>query len=584
MPRKASGEIKTRTIHQPQKNGDIYVIERQTRYDPEKKYNVVLSNRLIGKIPKGGTSIVPTRPKRPRSEKVSNSTTPVAVMTASRKKVGMMDIIDHIGASSGIDAAIYNSTDTGTAQKLLSLARYLLATNGQSLPGITAWQYNHPLPYEYEFSEDVYHNLFEQVGRDESLMQNFFASRLSGTDGIPLLAYDSTTISTYSGQIEEARYGFNKAKDGLETVKLLTLYSIDTRQPVAFTKQPGNQPDVITIENALKQLQVLGINKAELVTDNGYYSEKNLAEMLYAHFDFITLIKVQIKWVKKELDKHHEDFRSTGSACPFDTNTHGITVTLMQEFSRARKYASHKKGLSEGDEEAFSRRIYLHLYFNPMRRVEQDAAFDKDLFQLKNLVEKGTPEDELSDSALDKIQKYLHIRHYGDKITVTFNEKAIEAQKKYHGYFALVSNCEKDTFECLRKYRRRETVELFFESGKQKMDGARTRVWSSECLMGRMFTQFIALCYYEYYSEQLRQMKESLSVEMNGPEAGTADEKKNKKKLLSWLKNTPVYLTLQWFDVVEEVKVSSQLLTKRWSTEITERDKLFLDRLGVPAF
>lgn len=170
MPRKASGEIKTRTIHQPQKNGDIYVIERQTRYDPEKKYNVVLSNRLIGKIPKGGTSIVPTRPKRPRSEKVSNSTTPVAVMTASRKKVGMMDIIDHIGASSGIDAAIYSSTDTGTAQKLLSLARYLLATNGQSLPGITAWQYNHPLPYEYEFSEDVYHNLFEQVGRDESLM------------------------------------------------------------------------------------------------------------------------------------------------------------------------------------------------------------------------------------------------------------------------------------------------------------------------------------------------------------------------------------------------------------------------------
>ena len=187
----------------------------------------------------------------------------------------------------------------------------------------------------------------------------------------------------------------------------------------------------------------------------------------------------------------------------------------------------------------------------------------------------------MSDSALDKIQKYLHIRHYGDKITVTFNEKAIEAQKKYHGYFALGSNCEKDTFECLRKYRRRETVELFFESGKQKMDGARIRVWSSECL-GRMFTQFIALCYYEYYSEQLRQMKESLSVEMNGPEAGTADEKKN--KLLTWLKNTPVYLTLQWFDVVEEVKVSSQLLTKRWSTEITERDKLFLDRLGVPAF
>ena len=42
MPAKPSGEIKTNIVHQPQKNGDIYVLERQTIYDPEKKYNKVL--------------------------------------------------------------------------------------------------------------------------------------------------------------------------------------------------------------------------------------------------------------------------------------------------------------------------------------------------------------------------------------------------------------------------------------------------------------------------------------------------------------------------------------------------------------
>lgn len=300
MPAKASGEVKTRTVHQTQKNGDIYVIERQTQYDPVKKYNVVLSSRIVGKIPKGEKKVVSTRPKRPKGEKVSNSSGSVSAVFASRKKVGMMDIVDHIGKSSGIDEAVYSSTDLGTAQKILSLARYLLATNGQSLPGITAWQYTHPLPYEEGLSEDIYHDLFERVGRDESLMQSFFASRLASMDDTALLAYDSTTVSTYSNQISEARYGFNKAHDGLETIKLLSLYSVESRQPVAFTKQPGNQPDVITIENALKQLQALGINKAEIVTDNGYYSEKNLAELLHAHFDFITLIKVSIKWVRKE--------------------------------------------------------------------------------------------------------------------------------------------------------------------------------------------------------------------------------------------------------------------------------------------
>ena len=584
MPAKASCEIKVRTVRQPQKNGDIYIIERRTQYDPVKKYNVVLSSRIIGKIPKGMEEVVSTRPKRRSGEKVSVLPVPEPPLKAARIKVGMMDIIDHIGKASGIDEAIFDAADQGTARKILSLARYLLATNVQSLPGITAWQFTHPLPYEDGLSEDIYHDLFESVGRNESLIQSFFASRIASLDDKALLAYDSTTVSTYSGRISEARYGFNKAHDGLETIKLLSLYSIGTRQPVAFTKQPGNQPDVITIENALKQLQVLGIGRAEIVTDNGYYSEKNLAELLHAHFDFITLIKVSIKWVKKELDSHLEEFRTSSSACPFDLNTHGITIMRMQEFSRARKYASTRKGLAEGDEETFRRRIYLHLYFNPLRRVEQDTAFDRDIFELKALIEEGAAEEDLTESAAEKARKYLLIRHYGSKCTVTFNEKAIAAQKKYHGYFALVSNCEKDPFECLEKYRRRETIEFFFESGKQRADGQRTRVWTSECLMGRMFVQFVALCYYEYLSEQLRQIKQSLASEIASSENETAEILKIKKKLLSWLKNTPVYLTLQWFDTVEEVKVSSKLLSRRWTTEITARDRMLLDKLGVPAF
>jgi hypothetical protein len=378
MARKHSGEIVTRTIRQRQKNGDIYVIERKTQYDPEKKYNVVLSSKIIGKIPLGQNQVVPTRPKRPSGKKVSNL--PAPFLNASRMRVGMMDIIDHIGKASGIDEAIYANTDLGTAQKILSLARYLLATDGQSLPGITAWQYSHPIPYEDGISEDVYHDLFTSVGRDESLMQSFFASRLQGSEGEPVLAYDSTTVSTYSQQLPEARYGFNKEHDGLETVKLLSLYSIETRQPVAFTKQPGNQPDVITIENALKQLQILSIGNAEIVTDNGYYSEKNLAELLYAHFDFITLAKTNLNWIKPELNARLDEFRSTSSACPFDTNTHGITVMLMQEFSRARKYGSRKKDLKEGDEETFRRRIYLI-------KVGDDCFFigDRNIYPLKIL-------------------------------------------------------------------------------------------------------------------------------------------------------------------------------------------------------
>ena len=53
------------------------------------------------------------------------------------------------------------------------------------------------------------------------------------------------------------------------------------------------------------------------------------------------------------------------------------------------------------------------------------------------------------------------------------------------------------------------------------------------------------LTYYEYLSEQLRQIKQSLAAEIANPEGEISQTLMIKKKLLSWLKNMPAYLTLQ---------------------------------------
>ena len=57
----------------------------------------------------------------------------------------------------------------------------------------------------------------------------------------------------------------------------------------------------------------------------------------------------------------------------------------------------------------------------------------------------------------------MTLRTWGSKITVAFKDKACQNAYKYHGYFCIVSNKEKDCFEALRKYRSRETIESFFE-------------------------------------------------------------------------------------------------------------------------
>ena len=59
------------------------------------------------------------------------------------------------------------------------------------------------------------------------------------------------------------------------------------------------------------------------------------------------------------------------------------------------------------------------------------------------------------------------------------------------------------------------------------------------------------------------------------------EELKVTKKLSTWVNNTPLYLQLQWFDTVEQVKISSKLRSRRWNTEVTACDALYLKKLGV---
>ena len=123
MPAKPSGEIKTREVCVLQKNGDIYVYQRSTKYNPEKKYYVTIESKLLGKIRKGETELVPTRPKSPSGSKKAEKEQAVSCytekLTAKRLCVGMMEILEHVGQESSIDAASYGSTDLGTAQKTI---------------------------------------------------------------------------------------------------------------------------------------------------------------------------------------------------------------------------------------------------------------------------------------------------------------------------------------------------------------------------------------------------------------------------------------------------------------------------------
>ena len=156
MARPYTGKVSTRIREQKQKNGTIYVIEEKRQYNPEKKYTETIESKLLGMKLSNDGKVVNTRPRRSFINMTVNETDPVGKVTAVRKHVQMMDIVNHMADISGIDEDVYSSTDRPSAMKILSMARYIVCSDAHTLAGIEEWQYNHPLPYNDGINKGIY--------------------------------------------------------------------------------------------------------------------------------------------------------------------------------------------------------------------------------------------------------------------------------------------------------------------------------------------------------------------------------------------------------------------------------------------
>ena len=571
MSKKLSGKTHVGELREKRPNGDIYVFERITQYDPKTKRTRTVRERLKGKIMAGTEELLPTRSKRPHGMPAVPEG-----MIAVRTHTGLTDILEWAGRESGIDSDVGNSFHAGEAAKILSIARYWVATDGNTLPRLESWQNMHNLPYSQGISEDVYSDLFKSIGLNEDGVQRYFMLRASRLDRKPVIALDSTTVSTYSENQTEARQGFNKENDGLNTIKLLTLYSVRDREPIAFAKQPGNIPDVISVSNAVAQMESLGVDKPLIVTDNGYCSEHNLMEYINRSMKFLTIMDADVAWIRKEIDSVKNQLGLMSAVCPFDHHIAGTGVTVMHDFTRRRRRNHGEK--QAGDIEHFTRRLYVYVFKSAERGLRRERDFRENLLELKRQLEDGRTE--FTKSAEEKIARYMVCTRIGrgGRLKVAFNDDAIQSAMKYFGYFALVGNQPLEVFESLGYYRLREKIEELFADQKGAFDGRRPRTWYPDNLRGRQFVQFVGLGYYCFMVKKIKEVQAQLG--QNG-EGKNAKRLKLEKQLDKWLDDHSFAQIMDWFDCIETTTVKTETVKTRWSTESVERDRLFLEMLGV---
>ena len=475
------------------RSGITYVYESVSYWDREKK-QPRSKRTLIGRLDPATGEIVPTdgRGKR-RAQKETDPVVrkgPVPVAKTDRLFFGATYLLDQIGEVTGLTADL-KTCFPDTYKQIQSIAYYLVLEDQNPLFRFKKWAAIHRHPYGKDIPSQRSTEIFQSV--TEEAKMHFF--RLQGKRRVEkeYWAYDSTSISSRSDTLRQVKYGKNKDDDHLPQINLALVFGEESRLPFYYRKLAGNVPDVKTIQELRRELDVLGYEKVKLVMDRGYYSAENINALFKKHLKFLCGTSSALSFAREFIREigskrdHYEYYNS-------NLELYVFTKTIAWDYEQERPY--------KGDVVKEERRMYLHLYFNPDKFSDDGKAFNRKLDTLKNELLSGhrMPEHEKD------YKKYFEIKETPKRgVSLTVKQDAVDAAHERYGFFVLISNEVKDPVTALSLYRMRDVVEKAFWNVKERLNLKRTMTSSESSLDGKLFVEFVALIYLSYIQKKMEE-------------------------------------------------------------------------------
>lgn len=261
------------------KTGIIYAYESKSYWDKDKQQS--RAKRIcIGRLDPETKAIVPTRKRLSLPlVKEKGKPGPVPVPVASRKFYGATNLFDQIGEVTGVSRDL-QACFPDHYRQILSIAYYLILEDRNPLSRFPRWASTHHHPHGEVITSQRSSELFASI--TEEARQKFF--RLQGKRRVEqeYLAYDSTSISSYSQSLRQVRYGKNKDHEHLAQINLTLLFGQDSRLPFYYRKLAGNISDVKTIKKLLADMNTMGYKKIKVVLDRGFLQRRQYQRVVSA--------------------------------------------------------------------------------------------------------------------------------------------------------------------------------------------------------------------------------------------------------------------------------------------------------------
>jgi transposase len=474
------------------RSGITYAYESISWWDKQKKQSRS-TRKLIGRVDEKTGEILATD-GRGRKElsgddaiiKVKRGRTPS--LSVGRQFYGATYMLDKIGEKIGITDDL-RTCFPDNYKMILSIAYFLILEENNPLFRFGRWSHLHRHPYGKEIVSQRSSELF--AGITEEQKQKFFRLQGKRRSKDEYWAYDSTSISSHSECLRQVRHGKNKDDDRLPQINLLLLFGQKSNLPFYYRKLAGNIPDVKTLRVLMRDLDVLGYPKVKLVTDRGFYSVDNVNGLYQNHIKFLISASTSLSFVKKTIEMV-KDTMCDWSNYNDKYDLYTYTQAMEWDYTQVRPY--------KGDTLKGSRRMYLHLYYNADKAVEDARKFNLRMTTLSEELLSGNRKAEHEKD----YGKYFEVKQTPVRgIRVKAKQTAMDHAKSRFGYFVLLSNEIKSPEMALEVYRNKDVVEKAFGNIKERLNCKRMLVSSDASLEGKLFVEFIALIYLSYIKKQM---------------------------------------------------------------------------------
>ena len=441
-------------------NGTTYLYTNKTTWDKEKKI-YKYKRSCVGKITKDGNRIMyDKKPLEALPPKLSKAFGNTYLLNSVGEKIGINNILRNI----------FNDE----YDVFITLVYYICCEDS-SLSNAPKWLELNDAVLKTNLSSQYISNFLKTIGEEKRL--EFFKEWVKHRLENEYIAFDITSISSYSKLIDMVELGYNRDKEKLLQINMGMFFGESSNLPIFYNQYPGSIKDVKTLKNMLTYCDVLGIKNIKFVIDKGFYSGQNISDMLEAKKKFTIAIPFKSAVAQSRVELVRDTIKKPSKIIAMNELIYGETIK--------DKWKILKDDISK------EYTVHYHIMFDDDKRNDAENRIMSNVMRKKKEFEEYVTKYNRLPKELDKYSKYFTINKR--KLTIEILDNVIEEEMKYEGYMVIISNDLTNVKDVFNTYRRKDVVEKSFDNMKNDLDFRRLRIHNENTLKGKMFIVFIAL-------------------------------------------------------------------------------------------